>query len=116
MREIQDLKPKTKAFALRIICLYSVLAKTDAVTQMLGKQIEFFMQSGSNQCNLLSHMRQKLVAQAKERNGYFDMLSNTVSGVFCHYLLSFWHLTFPINPRKRNLYKPPFVAYAMSKT
>ena len=34
-----DLKPRTKAFALRIIRMYSDLAKTDVVAQVLGKQV-----------------------------------------------------------------------------
>src|SRR5882672_10572026 len=35
----QDLKPRTKAFALRVIHLYSKLPKNDAVAQVLGKQV-----------------------------------------------------------------------------
>jgi len=35
----QDLKPRTKAFALRIIRMYSKLPKGDAVAQVLGKQV-----------------------------------------------------------------------------
>jgi four helix bundle protein len=35
----QDLKPGTKAFALRIIRMYSKLPKSDAVAQVLGKQV-----------------------------------------------------------------------------
>ena len=35
----QDLKPRTKAFALRIIQMYSNLTKNDAVAQVLGKQV-----------------------------------------------------------------------------
>jgi four helix bundle protein len=35
----RDLKPRTKAFALRIICMYSTLAKSDTVAQVLGKQV-----------------------------------------------------------------------------
>jgi four helix bundle protein len=35
----KDLKPRTKAFALRIIRLYSKLPKNDAVGQVLGKQV-----------------------------------------------------------------------------
>src|ERR1044072_984666 len=34
----QDLKPRTKAFALRIIHLHSKLPKNDSVAQVLGKQ------------------------------------------------------------------------------
>jgi four helix bundle protein len=37
--EPQDLKLRTKAFALRIIRLYSKLSKNDAVAQVLGKQV-----------------------------------------------------------------------------
>ncbi len=37
--EPQDLKPRTKAFALRIILLYSKLPKNDTVAQVLGKQV-----------------------------------------------------------------------------
>jgi four helix bundle protein len=37
--KIQDLKPRTKAFALRIIRLYSMLSKNDPVAQVLGKQV-----------------------------------------------------------------------------
>ncbi len=33
----QDLKPRTKAFALRIIRMYSNLPKNDTVAQVLGK-------------------------------------------------------------------------------
>src|SRR6266704_1628293 len=35
----QDLKPRTKAFALRVIRMYSKLPKSDAVAQVLGKQV-----------------------------------------------------------------------------
>jgi len=35
----QDLKPRTKAFALRIIRMYSKLSKTNPVAQVLGKQV-----------------------------------------------------------------------------
>src|SRR6266404_6122971 len=34
----RDLKPRTKAFALRIIRMYSKLPKNDTVAQVLGKQ------------------------------------------------------------------------------
>jgi four helix bundle protein len=35
----QDLKPRTKAFALRVIRMYSKLAKGDTVARVLGKQV-----------------------------------------------------------------------------
>src|SRR5258706_15750776 len=35
----QDLKPRTKTFALRIIQMYSKLPKHDVVAQILGKQV-----------------------------------------------------------------------------
>jgi four helix bundle protein len=35
----QDLKSRTKAFALRVIRMYSKLLKNDAVAQVLGKQV-----------------------------------------------------------------------------
>jgi four helix bundle protein len=35
----QDLKPRTKAFALRVIRMYSNLPKNDTVAQVLGKQV-----------------------------------------------------------------------------
>ena len=35
----QDLRPRTKAFALRVIRMYSKLEKRDAVAQVLGKQV-----------------------------------------------------------------------------
>jgi len=35
----KDLKPRTKAFALRVIRTYSNLSKNDAVAQVLGKQV-----------------------------------------------------------------------------
>jgi len=35
----QDLKVRTKAFALRIIRLYSTFRKPDAVAQVLGRQV-----------------------------------------------------------------------------
>jgi four helix bundle protein len=35
----QDLKPRTKQFALRVIRMYSKLPKNDAVAQVLGKQV-----------------------------------------------------------------------------
>jgi four helix bundle protein len=35
----QDLKPRTKAFALRVIRMYSELPKSDTVAQVLGKQV-----------------------------------------------------------------------------
>ena len=37
--EPQDLKVRTKAFALRIIRMYAKLAKNDAVAQVLGRQV-----------------------------------------------------------------------------
>jgi hypothetical protein len=38
----QDLKPRTKAFALRVIRMYSKLPKNDTIAQVLGKQIFVF--------------------------------------------------------------------------
>jgi four helix bundle protein len=35
----KDLKPRTKAFALRIIKMFSALPKNDTVAQVLGKQV-----------------------------------------------------------------------------
>ena len=35
----RNLKPRTKAFALRIIRMYSTLRKSDPVAQVLGKQV-----------------------------------------------------------------------------
>ena len=35
----QDLKPRTKAFALRVIRMYSEFPKNDTVAQVLGKQV-----------------------------------------------------------------------------
>jgi four helix bundle protein len=35
----QDLKPRTKAFALRVIRMYSKLPKNDTAAQVLGKQV-----------------------------------------------------------------------------
>ena len=35
----QDLKPRTKEFALRIICMFSKLPKNDTIAQVLGKQV-----------------------------------------------------------------------------
>jgi four helix bundle protein len=35
----QDLKPRTKAFALRVIRMYSKLPKSDAVAQVRGRQV-----------------------------------------------------------------------------
>ena len=35
----QDLKPRTKAFALRVIRMYSELPKNDTMAQVLGKQV-----------------------------------------------------------------------------
>jgi four helix bundle protein len=35
----KDLKPRTKAFALRVIRMYCKLPKNDTVAQVLGKQI-----------------------------------------------------------------------------
>jgi four helix bundle protein len=37
--QAKDLKPRTKAFALRVIRMYSKLAKNDTVAQVLGKQV-----------------------------------------------------------------------------
>src|ERR1035437_4177217 len=36
---IRDLKPRTKAFALRVIRMYSKLPKNNTVAQVLGKQV-----------------------------------------------------------------------------
>jgi four helix bundle protein len=35
----QDLKVRTKEFALRVIRMYSKLSKTDTIAQVLGKQV-----------------------------------------------------------------------------
>src|SRR5882757_832458 len=35
----EDLKPRTKAFALRVVRMYSTLPKNDTVAQVLGKQV-----------------------------------------------------------------------------
>src|SRR5208337_675644 len=35
----QDLKPRTKAFAIRVIRMYSKLPKSNTVAQVLGKQV-----------------------------------------------------------------------------
>src|SRR5208283_4391857 len=35
----QDLKPRTTAFALRIIRMYSALPRSNAVAQVLGRQV-----------------------------------------------------------------------------
>lgn len=35
----QDLKPRTKEFALRVIRMYARLPKNDAIAQVLGKQV-----------------------------------------------------------------------------
>ena len=35
----KDLKPRTKAFALRIILMYSKLPKSSMIAQVLGKQV-----------------------------------------------------------------------------
>jgi four helix bundle protein len=35
----QDLKPRTKAFALRVIRMYSKLLKNDTIAQVLGRQV-----------------------------------------------------------------------------
>src|SRR5438093_4226360 len=37
--QAKDLKPRTKAFALRVIRMYSKLPKNNTVAQVLGKQI-----------------------------------------------------------------------------
>src|SRR5438552_13723282 len=37
--QAKDLKPRTKAFALRVIRMYSKLPKNDTVTQVLGRQV-----------------------------------------------------------------------------
>ena len=47
----QDLKPRTKAFALRVIRMYSKLPKNDTVAQVLGKQVLRSATSvGANYC------------------------------------------------------------------
>src|SRR5260221_335047 len=35
----EDLRPRTKAFALRVIHLYPELSKNDTIAQVLGKQV-----------------------------------------------------------------------------
>jgi four helix bundle protein len=35
----QDLKPRTKAFALRVIRMYATLPKSNPIAQVLGKQV-----------------------------------------------------------------------------
>jgi len=37
--KLRDLKPRTKAFALRVILMYSKLPKNDTVAQALGRQV-----------------------------------------------------------------------------
>src|SRR5437763_13338308 len=37
--QTKDLKPRTKAFALRVIRMYSKLPKNNTVAQVLGKQV-----------------------------------------------------------------------------
>src|SRR5438034_11510442 len=37
--QAKDLKPRTKAFALRVIRMYSKLPKNNTVAQILGKQV-----------------------------------------------------------------------------
>jgi four helix bundle protein len=37
--QLQDLKPRTKGFALRVVRMYSKLPKYNAVAQVLGKQV-----------------------------------------------------------------------------
>ena len=37
--QAKNLKPRTKAFALRVIRMYSKLPKNDTVAQVLGKQV-----------------------------------------------------------------------------
>src|SRR5512137_303375 len=37
--QAKDLKPRTKAFALRVIHRYSKLPKNDTIAQVLGKQV-----------------------------------------------------------------------------
>ena len=39
MNQPQDLKLRTKAFAIRVIRLYSTLVKNDTVAQVLGRQV-----------------------------------------------------------------------------
>src|SRR6266566_3905674 len=39
MDEPRDLKPRTKAFALRIIRMYSKLPRSQIVAQVLGRQV-----------------------------------------------------------------------------
>jgi four helix bundle protein len=39
MERPQDLKPRTRAFALRIIRMYSKLPRSNIVAQILGKQV-----------------------------------------------------------------------------
>src|ERR1039458_2932490 len=53
----QDLKPRTKTFALRVIRMYSKLPKNDTVAQVLRKQV---LRSGTK--NLLAkHLRNRVV-------------------------------------------------------
>ena len=47
MTKPQDLKPRTKAFALRVIRMCSDLPKNDTVAQVLGKQV---LRSRSGRC------------------------------------------------------------------
>lgn len=35
----EDLEPRTKRFAIRVVTMYSTLPRTDAVAQVLGKQV-----------------------------------------------------------------------------
>lgn len=44
----KDLKLRTKAFALRVIRMYSKLRKNDAVAQVLGKQVRSSTSVGAN--------------------------------------------------------------------
>ena len=46
----KDLKPRTKAFALRVIRMYSKLPKNDAAAQVLGKQVLILIVASTLPC------------------------------------------------------------------
>ncbi len=67
MNEHHDLRPRCKAYALRIIRMYAQLAKNDVVAQVLGKQV--FRSGTSVGANFCEASRARSKAEFASKTG-----------------------------------------------
>src|SRR5688572_29625372 len=69
----QDLKPRTKRFALRVIRMYYALRKNDTVAQVLGKQVLRSGTSvGSNYCE---------ASRARSKAEFISKIGDSLKGI-----------------------------------